>query len=202
MNLPAYAFSTISLLFAASSYAQDASGENNPIRENIAAAIPYSSEQTHPVFAVPLTDANPHSSTYAHQFTLDSIVGKGKPVALNFWEPWCSPCMREMPEFEELSHNSNILVYGLSSQYASVLQDTSGQDEKYGAAKNILAKVTYPFVGFEKDSSSVLSLIQSFNLHGTNFPTTVFFSSQGRLDGVYVGILSPQQLDDIVTRLK
>jgi len=34
-------------------------------------------------------------------FDLQSL--KGKTVLLNFWAPWCAPCVQEMPELETLS---------------------------------------------------------------------------------------------------
>lgn len=47
----------------------------------------------------------------APEFTVTTLDGekislkelKGKPVVLNFWATWCSPCRREIPELNELA---------------------------------------------------------------------------------------------------
>lgn len=61
----------------------------------------------------------------APAFTLTNTDGKkvsladykGKPVVVNFWATWCSPCKLEMPWFQEFSQkykDEGLVVLGLS----------------------------------------------------------------------------------------
>ena len=59
----------------------------------------------------------------APDFTLQTLDGKrfnlyenlGKPIFLNFWATWCSPCVAEMPDMEKLQQTlgDSILIVGI-----------------------------------------------------------------------------------------
>ena len=59
----------------------------------------------------------------APDFTLQTLTGErfnlyenlGKPIFLNFWATWCSPCVEEMPDIEKLQQTlgDSILIVGI-----------------------------------------------------------------------------------------
>ena len=49
--------------------------------------------------------------------TLTNADIDGRFVVLNFWAPWCPPCVHEMPEIDKFSRSAagkNVLVIGLA----------------------------------------------------------------------------------------
>ena len=49
--------------------------------------------------------------------TLTNADIAGRFVVLNFWAPWCPPCVREMPELDKFARSEagkNVLVIGLA----------------------------------------------------------------------------------------
>jgi thiol-disulfide isomerase/thioredoxin len=49
--------------------------------------------------------------------TLTNADIAGRFVVLNFWAPWCPPCVREMPELDAFARSAagkNVLVIGLA----------------------------------------------------------------------------------------
>src|SRR5258708_2547904 len=61
-------------------------------------------------------------------FSLQSLEGKtinkdslkGQAVVLNFWASWCTPCMAEIPELQELAATSKVKVVGIALDEAGL----------------------------------------------------------------------------------
>ena len=99
---------------------------------------------------------------------VDSVLGQGHAVALVFWQTWCKPCLREMPELvkADLQYSPRLSFYGI----------ISGPDKDVDEArvKTIVGRfgVRYPQV---RDRDLRLSKI--FGVEGT--PTIVILGSGG-----------------------
>ena len=56
------------------------------------------------------------------EFSLPSLAGQevasgslqGKTVVLNFWATWCQPCLKEIPELEQLAADDRLEVVGIA----------------------------------------------------------------------------------------
>ena len=100
----------------------------------------------------------------------ESIFAGHEIVMLNFWEPWCSPCVAELPALQQLSENYKDKGFLLVGVYST----------EDGAADIIREKgVTYPIIKYTDD----MAIFQTGYV-----PTTFFFDGEGRyLAGPYVG---------------
>jgi thiol-disulfide isomerase/thioredoxin len=56
------------------------------------------------------------------EFSLESLAGTkfdssslaGKAVVVNFWATWCQPCLKEIPELNELAAGGRVEVVGIA----------------------------------------------------------------------------------------
>ncbi len=95
--------------------------------------------------------------------TQDIILGS-KVILLNLWEPWCGPCVNEIPELQKLYENykeSGLLIIGAYQDY---------DDEAQWIVND--AGVTYPIV---KVDSNLEKYEQSY------VPATFVFDGNGNL---------------------
>ncbi len=98
-------------------------------------------------------------------FTVENLKD-AKVVLVNFWEPWCGPCVGEMGDLARLYEeykDQGFLIVGAYS--------TEGQDED---VKSIIAEngVTYPVVRAGGNMSDFMTMY---------VPTTVFADSAGNI---------------------
>ena len=131
---------------------------------------------TEPTEAPPTEPASTFPKITAPDFTVYDIDGNevklsdylGKPVVLNFWASWCSPCKREMPDFEEkyqaLGEDVQFLMVNL----------TDGTGETLETASSFIASQGYTFPVFY-DTSSTASATYGIS----SIPTTFFIDAEG-----------------------
>ena len=103
---------------------------------------------------------------------------------VNFFEPWCPPCIGELPELEALYEDYRDKGFQILGVYST----EEGTEE-------VLAKagVSYP----------VLRYTEAFDVFQTGYvPTTVFFNAAGELVGeTVVGSRSYAEWETIVKEL-
>lgn len=100
----------------------------------------------------------------------ETIFAGHKLIMLNFWEPWCGPCVMEMPDLQRIHEeyaDQGLLLLGI--HYSS-----EGMEEVLREAG-----ITYPILEYREE----------FYPFTTEYvPTTVFLDAEGYLlDGPYTG---------------
>ena len=133
--------------------------------------------------------ARPPSLAAAHMFTLPAL-GKtgqqvslsqyqGKPVIINFWASWCSPCQQETPLLASWykQQDGHVVLLGLDEN------DTTAAAVKFAAAKG----VSYP-VGF--DPSVTVALAYGVDA----LPQTFFLNARHQIVAHIVGQVTAKDL--------
>jgi len=121
----------------------------------------------------------------------DSIFTQNKVTIVNMWEPWCGPCLMEMPDLDKLYREYSdwgLMVIGVhadNDDLQSVLQETG---------------VTYPIINSTSTFNNIVSTTGSY-------PTSVFVDSEGYLVEVmgevyFDGYQSYDTWKDLIESLK
>jgi thiol-disulfide isomerase/thioredoxin len=108
---------------------------------------------------------------------------KGKPLLVNFWAPWCGPCVKEMPELSILAgelKGKNINVVGIGIDTPTNIAEFTG---KY--------KIAYPIYIGGMDATDLSR--QLGNPTG-GLPYTVLIGADGKVVKTYQGILKFDEL--------
>ncbi len=139
------------------------------------------------------TDISPDTSdgTDLSELTFDLFDGgtgtiagyEGTPLVVNFFASWCPPCVREMPEFQQVfeSLDGEVAFLGLSQDQTP--EDALALVERTG--------VTYD-VGWDLDLE-VYGATESIAM-----PTTAFVSPSGELLDTFAGALDAEGLAELV----
>jgi thiol-disulfide isomerase/thioredoxin len=130
---------------------------------------------------------------YAGGWTLKDIEGvkykladqKGRWVVVNFWAPWCPPCIAELPELNSLQQqHKDVLVIGVSVQYKK-------RQEVTDMVKNL--EVTYPIVLGDEDTAADFGGIEGL-------PTTFIYSPDGKLVSKQDGPVSQKGIEQAMAQ--
>lgn len=96
----------------------------------------------------------------------ESIFAGQRLTMINLWEPWCPPCVREMPDLEKLYQDyreQGLLILGVYS--------TPGMEDEVDAVLTATG-VSYP----------ILHSVEALDAFQTGYvPTTIFVDSQGHI---------------------
>ncbi|MFL6207174.1 MAG: TlpA family protein disulfide reductase [Acidimicrobiales bacterium] len=132
--------------------------------------------------AVPTFDEATYTSFDGEEVPLSSV--RGTPTVLNFWASYCTPCLQEMPAFEEVYREvdaDEVAFLGLA--VADRTDDAQEMAKKTG--------VTYP-LGQDKDASVITAL------EGAVLPTTVLLDADGEVVARHAGQLTADQLRSLL----
>lgn len=109
---------------------------------------------------------------------------RGKPVIVNFWASWCSPCKQEMPDFEEAYK-----TYGDQVIFMMV-NLTDGQRETQATAQAHIDNNGFTFpVYFDLDQSAAVAY------NTVSIPATYLYDADGYLVTYGVGMLDAATIE-------
>lgn len=133
----------------------------------------------------------------APDFTLNGLDGKavrlsdfkGKPVFINFFATWCTPCRQEMPDLETVwkaNQNNGLVVLEINLTDQDTVADVQKFVKEFG--------LTMPIVLDEKGMVSTLYRVGPI-------PSSYFVSKDGTLVAVQVGSMSRATMDQRIAKI-
>ncbi|WEF31209.1 TlpA family protein disulfide reductase [Pseudoduganella chitinolytica] len=109
---------------------------------------------------------------------------QGKPLLVNFWAPWCAPCVQEMPELSQLQSGGKYK----DLQVVGIGIDTPANIAEF----NKKFKIAYPLL-VGGSTGTELSRILG-NAQG-GLPFTVLIGADGAVKKAYLGRLNFEKLE-------
>ena len=110
---------------------------------------------------------------------------KGKWLVINYWAEWCAPCIKEIPELNELDERYSGKLTVLAVNFDGV---------KGEQLQNLGNKMGIKFKQLADDPADELRLTRPMSL-----PTTYLFNPEGELAFKLVG---PQTVDSLIEKMQ
>jgi len=108
---------------------------------------------------------------------------EGKPVVINFWASWCSPCKDEMPHFENVYNELGDSVQFMMIDLADGFQETIESGTAYFSEHGFLMPLFFDTTGEASGKYGI-----------TGIPTTIFIDKDGYLITHAVGGIDEELL--------
>ena len=114
-------------------------------------------------------------------YTLSDL--RGKWVLVNFWAPWCPPCLEEMPDLDAMQRqHRDLQIIGIAVMYGSrkEVMDVVGKKS-----------ISYPIVFGNEDTAGDFGGLDGM-------PTSFLYSPSGKLVGHHQGILTKNEVEQAI----
>ncbi|MGC8643981.1 MAG: redoxin family protein, partial [Isosphaeraceae bacterium] len=121
--------------------------------------------------------------------TLTRAELAGKVVVIDFWATWCGPCMRELPEIQQLV---DALVKNKKEVVLVALNEDSEPRELTEVRKLVEKTLTSKEIKIEGNPVGLVgldpsgSVARAFDVEG--FPTVVVLDAKGNVQSAHVGV--------------
>ncbi len=149
------------------------------------------------------TMEGPGSEAFDFRFTLfqgAEVLGasemalselEGRPVVLNFWARFCTPCWSEMPELQDFyeEYGGELHLLGIDvGQFTGL-----GSPKDAGKLLDAIG-ITYP-AGFTDDEG----VVPHYQIRA--MPTTAFITAEGKVFRTWTGSINREQVTAIVREM-
>ena len=115
------------------------------------------------------------------RYTLSGLNGKW--VLVNFWAPWCPPCLQEMSDLDAIQHQrKDLQVIGVAVMYGSRQEVMDIVNKK---------SISYPIVFGTEDTAGDFGGLEGM-------PTSFLYSPSGKLVGHHQGILTKNEVEQAI----
>jgi thiol-disulfide isomerase/thioredoxin len=135
--------------------------------------------------------AGPVTGTLINGGAYSLAADKGKVVVINFWASWCGPCKTETPQLDALYRQLNpqgITVVGVDTKELSRDAGTSFITDNH---------ISFPIIWDEPGKTA----LELGHIPASGLPFTVVIDKDQRVAAVYLQVLSPADLEPVLTSL-
>ena len=116
-------------------------------------------------------------------YTLSGLHGKW--VLVNFWAPWCPPCLEEIPDLVAMQQqHRDLQVIGVAVMYESRKKVMDVVNRK---------SISYPVVFGNEDTASDFGGLDGL-------PTSFLYTPSGKLVGRHEGVLTRSDLEQAIAQ--
>jgi len=112
---------------------------------------------------------------------------EGKVVLINFWAPWCAPCIKEMPTFVELQekYKDDFIILGILFDKKSSMQEVNDVLEKF--------KVNFP-ITIGEENYNIAKAFGDVQM----IPESYLYAKDGIFIEKFVGEINKSKLESYI----